>query len=305
MLHDRTATPCPEGFAAGVCPDGMACIADTPCTDSSWLARLESGNNKAPVQEQTNAAQAPQGGQSVGNKQDIAMMMQSSPVLSNAISCNSDNDCRPYNQFCNTSLRQCVECDEYNNRGCRVSEICATVSLGVVSCLDRQTVEEMMSYSSPPQAEVQSKQAQQVVQQQSSTRYQNPPDNAYFCGANFSAITDTCLQRKPCPSGVSYKDCDGNEGCFLHPSCKVQYANAGAGVTTTAFGAFGDIEDIVDYQEAEGNEGLGEGRGPEGAFAGVKTVGFRTTGLMNSASLYAATSLWGSLLIASVMGYLC
>ena len=29
----RTATPCPQGHAEGICPYGMSCIADTPCAE--------------------------------------------------------------------------------------------------------------------------------------------------------------------------------------------------------------------------------------------------------------------------------
>ena len=41
IVMNRSATPCPQGYAAGICPDGMACIADTPCGDAEWLAQLE------------------------------------------------------------------------------------------------------------------------------------------------------------------------------------------------------------------------------------------------------------------------
>ena len=36
-----SATPCPLGFAQGVCPSGMTCIAETPCSDSSYLDMLK------------------------------------------------------------------------------------------------------------------------------------------------------------------------------------------------------------------------------------------------------------------------
>lgn len=33
LFNDRTATPCPQGHAEGVCPYGQTCIADTPCDE--------------------------------------------------------------------------------------------------------------------------------------------------------------------------------------------------------------------------------------------------------------------------------
>ena len=36
-----SAIPCPLGDAQGVCPSGMTCIAETPCSDSNYLDMLK------------------------------------------------------------------------------------------------------------------------------------------------------------------------------------------------------------------------------------------------------------------------
>ena len=40
-LPSRTTTPCSGGYSQGVCPDGMICIADAPCSDEAYLAYLQ------------------------------------------------------------------------------------------------------------------------------------------------------------------------------------------------------------------------------------------------------------------------
>lgn len=38
---NRTAIPCPKGYAQGTCPTGMYCIADAPCSDEKYIDWLE------------------------------------------------------------------------------------------------------------------------------------------------------------------------------------------------------------------------------------------------------------------------
>jgi len=274
-----TATPCPGGDAFAVCPSGMYCIADTPCTDSTWLARLAESSpsgtsSNGSVQTQKQGPSRPIPIQSSNTPNDI-MTMQSSPMevsssssaSSNTISCTSDFDCRAYNQFC-TLGGNCVECLPVSNRGCRASEVCAMTasSSGTPACVARRDRQ-------PQQQQVQA------------TMYQNPPGNTFFCGASYSAITGSCLQSKPCPSSAAWKDCGIGEGCFNHPTCKTQYDLAASVPSSMSYGAFADIEDILLDSQEESEEDVTGSSTEE-----VKSI-FVTMERWNSAPFYTASSL--------------
>mmetsp|Transcript_16178 Transcript_16178/g.30519 ORF Transcript_16178/g.30519 Transcript_16178/m.30519 type:complete len:792 (+) Transcript_16178:126-2501(+) len=282
-----TATPCPGGDAFAVCPSGMNCIADTPCTDSTWLAQLAessspgtSSNGIVQTQKQGPSRPVPVHQQSVpmqsSNTLNGIMTMQFSPMAvsssssssSNTISCTSDFDCRAYNQFC-TVGGNCVECLPGSNIGCRASEVCAmsASSSGAPACVagqDRQPQQHQL--------------AQAMM-------YQNPPDNNYFCGVSYSAITGSCLQSKPCPSSAAWKDCGIGEGCFNHPTCKSQYDSAASMPSSMRYGAFADIEDILLDSQEESEEGVA------GSTAGEAKSSFVTMAMWNSAPFYT-TSSW-------------
>jgi len=252
-----TATPCPQGFASGVCPDGMSCIADTPCADPTWLAHL-----------------------------------------SDVVLCDSDNDCRPHNQFCIGSGERgsCADCDVLSNRGCRASEACTMYSTGEVACADRRSGLTMQQQKTKAVRQPEQQQAQ-------ATMYRNPRDNGYFCGTSYSAITDACLQSKPCPSQSSWADCgDVTLGCFYHPTCKIQYDNAGGGggVTIITAFAFGDITEM-EYQEEEDSGGAKAVAAP-GVDEGK--TNWRTTGLPSSAPPAKTLSCRVLSVIAGVVGFL-
>ena len=55
------------------------------------------------------------------------------------------------------------------------------------------------------------------------TQYQNlPHDNSFFCGMDYDMVTQKCLESKPCPSG-DHASCPGDEGCYIVPSCTIEY----------------------------------------------------------------------------------
>ena len=54
FVNDRTATPCPEGHAEGICPYGQSCIADTPCNEIR--AQQQSGRTTSTVLPETTTA---------------------------------------------------------------------------------------------------------------------------------------------------------------------------------------------------------------------------------------------------------
>ncbi len=98
----RTAVPCPGGVAIGVCPLGMNCIAETPCTDQTYLDWL--ANNGIPEE---------------GGEQEAI-------VQSEQTQCSSNEDCE-FGLFCYQLIEgqggTCGEC-QLNGMGCAVEEFC-------------------------------------------------------------------------------------------------------------------------------------------------------------------------------------
>ena len=58
------------------------------------------------------------------------------------------------------------------------------------------------------------------------TVYENPEDNIFFCGRSFAAIKDNCLASKPCVGGRGSGVCESHEGCFSSETCRKEYASA-------------------------------------------------------------------------------
>lgn len=182
-------------------------------------------------------------------------------------SCSLHSDC--YNQLCglaNTDFGGiCVDCLFDHNIGCRASETCViSFDTGMPSCQEIPAVEKPAEESSSSTTTTAtttttttSTTQMPIVQEtadllpESSTTttttttsisqspdetpltYENPPDNAYFCGTTYSSITDMCLQSKPCPSGIAAVHCGEKEGCFAHPECMAVYNAAGTSEATT------------------------------------------------------------------------
>lgn len=58
--------------------------------------------------------------------------------------------------------------------------------------------------------------------------YENPPGNVFFCAFTYSELMSQCLQSKPCPSGIASDFCESTQGCFAATSCTDEYELAGA-----------------------------------------------------------------------------
>ena len=58
------------------------------------------------------------------------------------------------------------------------------------------------------------------------TVYENPEDNIFFCGRSFAVIKDNCLASKPCVGGRGSGVCESHEGCFSSETCRKEYASA-------------------------------------------------------------------------------
>jgi len=62
----------------------------------------------------------------------------------------------------------------------------------------------------------------------SSSVYENPLGNVFFCAFTYAELTSQCLQSKPCPSGIASDFCESTQGCFAATSCTDEYELAGA-----------------------------------------------------------------------------
>lgn len=234
---------------------GMNCIAETPCTDQTYLDWLL--NNQS-----SNGAE---GGQET-NMQSEQTQFQ----------CSSNDDCAP-GLFCYQLIDgqggTCGEC-QLNGMGCAVEEFCRISGcqteqdrMGVSKCytleeLDRdcemrlndstakcstefmmcesqaQTVQQDGISNSPSQSansvdasydaapSTQPTDADFNAQAETiatTSSYQNPSGNTYFCGITFEEVTEKCLTSKPCPSSIASDFCAEYEGCFSVPSCTAEY----------------------------------------------------------------------------------
>jgi hypothetical protein len=306
----RTATPCPQGHAEGICPYGQSCIADTPCNEiraqneeqpgSSTTSTVLPGTTTTivttemmistlsnspmtteqatmmttePVQEvlpsqttSTATTSASSSSSETTTQQPVEQIQPQDmdPMMSNTdpnaihdyeTSCTLHSDC--HNQLCglpNSGFEGiCVDCLFSNHIGCRASQICVvSLSTGMPSCQEKpavattSTTTSTTSSSSTTIEQLEEDPSEIMILSQGlsmQTQYQNPSDNVYFCGRTYESITDSCLQSKPCPSGIAAIDCGHEEGCFAHSECQTEYEAVGATITgpeesMNAFAAF-------------------------------------------------------------------
>lgn len=246
-----TATPCPGGVAFAVCPDGMNCIAETPCNDETYLDWLR--DKQAKIEAENNAATTP------------------SPTVSVVVSdgggtqCMDHSDCN-VGQFCNRGF--CGQCLD-NGTGCSVDQLCKfsgcgkSQNSGAAKCFtvtDLHTECQQMLKSDSAfcdtdlmaceivggsgSGEQNTSQQQQQQEESTSTAtdtenassgagtaamYNNPDANSFFCGYDYYSIKGTCLVSKPCPGGIASDFCEANEGCFSVVECRAEYAAAKTG----------------------------------------------------------------------------
>jgi hypothetical protein len=251
----------------------MSCIADTPCGgDPQQEQEVE---QQEPVVPQE---QAPQDGE-----MNMSSSSNSSPNANNSNNngiapCSSHSDC--HNQFCSNSNGgyegTCVDCLFNSNIGCRAAEECViSPTTGVAHCQDRSiAIQSHDEAVDVPEEEYDGLQTAPLPPQ---PQYQNPQDNSFFCGLTFADVTAMCLNSKPCPTGIAALDCGPKEGCFSHPTCKLQYDSAAAtssqsssgGSTMSAFAAFDTTETETKTFSQEGEQG-GESPPVEGIGDGLR-----------------------------------
>lgn len=192
--------------------------------------------------------------------QDMGTMMSNtdpSAIHDYETSCILHSDC--HNQLCglpNSGFEGiCVDCLFSNHIGCRASQICVvSFSTGMPSCQEKPAVATTSTTTSTTSSSSTTTTIEQLEEDPNEimilsqglsmqTQYQNPSDNVYFCGRTYESITDSCLQSKPCPSGIAAIDCGHEEGCFAHSECQAEYEVVGATITgpdesMNAFAAF-------------------------------------------------------------------
>jgi len=231
-----TATPCPGGDAR-ICPDGMNCIAETPCTDEEyldWLRQKQASN---------------------GSGNDVA-----NPSSGEKEACATNDQCSP-GEFCNYGF--CGECsilDNSNHMGCSTDQVCKTAGCQVVQAWGRTRCyniadldiecEDLTGISGSTcntdkmicefgsvavnndndgvNEEVNGLEEKEEDFNAGSTGalFDNPEGNTFFCGFTYYAILDMCLQSKPCPGGFGTGICADDEGCFNVEQCQNEYQAA-------------------------------------------------------------------------------
>jgi len=134
----RTATPCPQGFAEGVCPYGMNCIAETPCSDETfldWLRDKQASDGSGQALAQPGPAPA---SVASGPTPPAASNVQNDPSAPPTTTsnddggrCSSNADCQA-GQFCEqpdvTQGGYCGQC-LFSGMGCSVDEVCRPISI--------------------------------------------------------------------------------------------------------------------------------------------------------------------------------
>jgi len=202
-----TATPCSGGYSQGVCPDGMICIADAPCSDEAYLAYLRGETSQADDYDFSPIAES-KPSPSSSTATAAANVDDNNGIIAGG--CATDRDC-PMGQFCNRpgsvaggDYGRCGWC-LLNGMGCPADKTC---NLNDLACEDSTVVDG----------------GDDAV----ASLYQNPDGNKFFCGINFTMIRGQCLRSKPCPNGVASVHCSSDEGCFFVPTCKAEYSEVAA-----------------------------------------------------------------------------
>jgi hypothetical protein len=211
-----TAIPCPGGVAFGVCPDDMNCIAETPCNDEEYLDWLRDKQAKIAAEQgevQTPSELTDEGNDYCMNDDDCDSKLMCnngycSQCLNDGTGCSSEEICKPATcgEPQNSGPSQCFAVSELDSV-CRAklndpSAICA---IGIMACEATTTSSESSGLLAA---------------------YENPGDNAFFCGDDYYAILESCLQSKPCPGGFAAGVCDSGEGCFSVVACRSEYSSA-------------------------------------------------------------------------------
>lgn len=133
------AVPCPSGYAQGVCPNGMNCIAETQCADETYLDWLRdkqanNGSGQAFVESkpsQSIAASAPSPPTATApSPPTTTATANNSNNNNNSNQCSSNRDCQT-GQFCNQPDPglggYCGEClSDGTGYGCSTEEVCRT-----------------------------------------------------------------------------------------------------------------------------------------------------------------------------------
>jgi len=151
-----TAVPCPSGYAQGVCPNGMNCIAETQCADETYLQWLRdkqanNGSGKDFVQSKPSpptgsvvpAVTAPSPPTAIGttlNNNNIGNGFKDNR-------CSSNRDCQ-IGLFCHQPDPSvggyCGECIPSDGTGCSTEQVCRTAGChgdvnepGMTKCYER------------------------------------------------------------------------------------------------------------------------------------------------------------------------
>ncbi|KAL3809756.1 hypothetical protein ACHAXA_011429 [Cyclostephanos tholiformis] len=207
-----TAVPCPDGDSFGVCPYGMGCIADTPCSDETYLEYLRER------QQEYGAGDSP-------------------PTMSTSSSPPTDRTTSAMISF-GSSLSDATTLTTTSS----VPTTATTVSMSSSSPSSITTVATILTIaSSPPttastlsMSSPSSSTITQVTAMMTSL-YENPTENMYFCGLTYADILVRCLESKPCPTGVAADFCESTEGCFAAPTCTEEYLLNKADVSSEEF----------------------------------------------------------------------
>lgn len=177
-----TAVPCPGGVALGVCPEGMNCIAETPCTDEEYLDWLRDKHTKV-----------------------VAEAVENEALKGNEY-CMDDDDCNT-GLLCNRGI--CGQCLD-DGTGCSMEQICKPAACGEVQvpgpmqCFTASDMDEAcrikldntkavcdfdeMGCEIPAEKNEQSQNEETLVLDSSNSipygesKYENPDGNSFFCG---------------------------------------------------------------------------------------------------------------------------
>ncbi|KAL9186471.1 hypothetical protein ACHAXT_005709 [Thalassiosira profunda] len=168
--------------------------------------------------------------------------------------CSSNNDCG-MGKFCDQG--HCGECLPSNGAGCAAEEYCSSTAschndhvpraakchkradldsdcemrlneMGA-TCNVQTMVCESAKQTTTPDAAAAAEPVAETSGGMAGTApaaYENPDGNYFFCGESYAALSNTCLQSKPCPGGFASDHCADHEGCFSAPHCKVAHESA-------------------------------------------------------------------------------
>jgi len=197
-----SATPCPLGFAQGVCPSGMTCIAETPCSDSNYLDMLkekekQNGSSSGVISSPINVpVPSPQVITNNNNKPTPSFI--SSPTVNNNNNGGSYTNPQGNKYFCGTNYNEVTS-------QCLKSKPCPS-GKGFEHCKAHEGC-----YAAPScTSEYEQQQAASSVGNNNVAVVVHPPSSSTSI-SNTSPINSLCSSHGDCPSGKFCNQPNPNE----------------------------------------------------------------------------------------------